>query len=268
MPFHRFEDFEAKYLSPHLSSGEGPVIEGKYMYFCKVRKEPGTGSQYHYHPNELMIFPLVGRINAMVGKERKILSPGTFVHVPPYARHSMFATEDKKMEYLYVKDHTWTVVGLAADEAPPEEAPTVDEINEKHDKGTWANQERDASKSEIIIDGIKNNFYPIIDSLDAPERTGYQVNWIQGERLSFGFVELPAGMAEPTSVNEREQFIYILSGSLHARVDSDEKAIGEGDIIEIPQGSERSLRASDECSVRYASVRSTPELEKLVNEAK
>lgn len=127
---------------------------------------------------------------------------------------------------------------------------------------------RDASKSEIIIDGIKNNFYPIIDSLDAPERTGYQVNWIQGERLSFGFVELPARMAEPTSVNEREQFIYILSGSLHARVDSDEKEIGEGDIIEIPQGSERSLRASDESSVRYASVRSTPELEKLVNEAK
>ncbi len=78
---------------------------------------------------------------------------------------------------------------------------------------------------------------------------------------------MPAGMEESTSISEREQFILILSGTLDAKVDSEEKTVGEGDVIEIPKGSERSLKASNEGSVRYASVRSTPQLEKLVDEA-
>ena len=78
---------------------------------------------------------------------------------------------------------------------------------------------------------------------------------------------MPAEMEEPTSISQREQFILILSGSLHAKVDNEEKTVGEGDVIEIPKGSERSLKASSEGSVRYASVRSTPQLEKLVDEA-
>ena len=93
MSFYRFEDFERNYLTPNLSSGEGPVIEGKYMYFCNVFKEPGTGSELHYHPNELLIFPLYGILNAIVGKDRRIVRPGTFVHAPAFARHSMKATE-------------------------------------------------------------------------------------------------------------------------------------------------------------------------------
>ena len=54
MPFYRFEEIEKKYLSLHLSSAEGPIIEGDYVYFCKVHKEAGTGSKLHYHPNELI----------------------------------------------------------------------------------------------------------------------------------------------------------------------------------------------------------------------
>ena len=92
MSFHRFEDFESRYLTPHLSSGTAPVIEGKYMYFCLLHKDAGTGSELHYHPNELLIFPVRGKINAIVGKDRRIVSPGTFVHAPAYARHSMRAT--------------------------------------------------------------------------------------------------------------------------------------------------------------------------------
>ena len=64
MPFHRFEDIESRYLTPHLSTGTAPVIDGKYMYFCLLHKEAGTGSELHYHPNELLIFPVKGRINA------------------------------------------------------------------------------------------------------------------------------------------------------------------------------------------------------------
>jgi len=83
VPFYRFEDFESNYLTPHLSTGKAPMIEGKYMYFCLLHKIAGTGSELHYHPNELLIFPVRGKINAIVGRDRRIVSPGTFVHARP-----------------------------------------------------------------------------------------------------------------------------------------------------------------------------------------
>src|SRR6185436_15476176 len=167
MPFHRFEDIESRYLTPHLSTGKAPVIEGRYMYFCLLHKEAGTGSEPHYHPNELLIFPLRGRINAIVGKDRRIVEPGTFVHAPAYARHSMRATEDGNLEYLYIKDKTWTVVGLAADEAVPDKAFTVDEINQLHADG--GKRIATEGASQAVIDGLHECYYPLIESLDAPQ---------------------------------------------------------------------------------------------------
>ena len=73
MPFYRFEDLGEKKLTPHLSSARGPIIEGEYFYFCMVSKDPGTGSDLPYHPNELMIFPVAGKIHALVGKDRRIV---------------------------------------------------------------------------------------------------------------------------------------------------------------------------------------------------
>jgi mannose-6-phosphate isomerase-like protein (cupin superfamily) len=135
MPFYRFENFESNYLTPHLSTGKAPVIDGQYMYFCLLHKNADTGSELHYHPNELLIFPLRGKINAIVGKDRRIVGPGTFVHAPAYVRHSMKATEEGHCQYLYIKDKTWTVVGLAEDEAVPEQAMSVEEVNRKYRVG-------------------------------------------------------------------------------------------------------------------------------------
>ena len=77
MPFHRFENFNSNYLTPHLSTGQAPVIEGKYMYFCMLHKIAGTGSDLHYHPNELLIFPVSGKINAIVGRDRFLTTSST-----------------------------------------------------------------------------------------------------------------------------------------------------------------------------------------------
>src|SRR5687768_10477684 len=160
MPFYRFEELESKYLTPHLSTGKAPVIEGRYMYFCLVHKAAGTGSELHYHPNELLIFPLRGLINAIVGNDRRVVGPGTFVHAPAYARHSMKATEDGDLSYLYIKDKTWTVVGLAADQAVPDKAFTVDEINRLIGGGG----KRDAvdGPSQAVIEGLHECYYPLI----------------------------------------------------------------------------------------------------------
>ncbi len=265
MPFYDFNDFAEQKLTPHLSSARGPIIEGEYINFCRVSKDPGTGSELHYHPNELMIFPLRGKIHALVGKDRRIVPPGTFIHVPPYARHQMLATEDGQMDYLYVKDRTWTVVGIAEDEAVPDAAPTVPKVNEQFDAGIYPGQEKEPEKSEAIIEGLRDSYYPIIESLDAPAFSTFNYNWVVGERLAFGFFDLPGGHHENVHENEHEQFIYILGGTVDAQVDDEQQDVPAGGVIHIPRGSRRSISTKANQSARYATVRASKNLENLLN---
>ena len=264
MPFYRFEDIESSYLTPHLSSGKAPVIEGSYMYFCLLHKNAGTGSDLHYHPNELLIFPLRGKINAIVGKDRRIVGPGTFVHAPAYARHSMRATEDGPCQYLYIKDKTWTVVGLAEDEAVPDKAMTVEEVNRKYHVGDRDKHQKAQGKSRAIIEGLNECFYPIVDSLDAKRFSARRVNWIEGERLAFGYFEVPGGNEEPNGDAAHETFIYVLSGQMQAEAGGQRKTVSTGDIVHIPRGQRYGLRAEDPY-VRYALVRSTAYLENRID---
>ena len=266
MPFHRFEGIEKKALSPHLSSGQGAIVEGDFMYFCRVSKVAGTGSQIHYHPNELMIFPVSGKINALVGQDRRVVTPGTFVHVPAYAQHQMIATEDGDMEYLYVKDRSWTVVGLDRDQVVPDKAPSVDEINEMYEDGSTKSFEKDAAKAQIIVEGLNNSYYPILPSLDAPASSGRHTVWIEGERLAFGYGEIPESFSGETTENAHEQFIYVLKGVIDAQVDDERQESGPGSIIHIPKGSKQSLSTQSGQHARYASVRAMPKLEEMLRE--
>ncbi len=264
MPFHRFEDIASHYLTPHLSTGKAPVIDGRYMYFCLLHKNAGTGSELHYHPNELLIFPLRGKINAIVGKDRRIVAPGTFVHAPAYARHSMRATEDGHCQYLYIKDKTWTVVGLAENEAVPEKAMTVEEVNRRYKVGERNKHQGAQGKSQAIVEGLDICFYPIIESLNAPRRSSRHASWIEGERLAFGYFEVPGGYDEPQSTAQHEMFAYVLSGKLLAKVDGQSKAVGAGDIIEVPRGSSYRLQVQSPFA-RYVLVCSTPYLEQRID---
>ena len=264
MSFHRFEDIESHYLTPHLSTGKAPVIDGQYMYFCLLHKNAGTGSELHYHPNELLIFPLRGKINAIVGMDRRIVSPGTFVHAPAYARHSMRATEDGHCQYLYIKDKTWTVVGLAENEAVPEKAMTVQEVNRRYKVGERDAHKGAAGKSQAIVEGLDICFYPIIESLDAPRRSARHVDWIEGERLAFGFFEVPGGNDEPQATAQHEMFVYVLSGRLQAAAGGKTKPVGTGDIIYVPRGSSYRLQVQSPFA-RYVLVCSTPYLEQRID---
>jgi len=241
-----------------------PVIEGRYMYFCLLHKNAGTGSELHYHPNELLIFPVRGKINAIVGKDRRIVRPGTFVHAPAYARHSMKATEDGNLQYLYIKDKTWTVVGLAEDEGVPDKAMTVDEVNKKYRVGEREKHQKAVGKSQAVIEGLNNCFYPILDSLEAGPSSARRVNWIEGERLAFGLFEVPAGYDEPQLQADREMFIYVLTGRLQGRVGTESKAIAAGDIIHIPRGESYQLQTKS-AYARYTLVCSTPLLERKID---
>ena len=264
MPFHRFEDFESHYLTPHLSTGKAPVIEGRYMYFCLLHKNAGTGSELHYHPNELLIFPVRGKINAIVGKDRRVVSPGTFVHAPAYARHSMKATEDGNLQYLYIKDKTWTVVGLAENEAVPDKAMTVDEVNRRYKVGERDKHKGAEGKSQAVVEGLDVCFYPIIESLDAPRRSARHVDWIEGERLAFGFFEVPGGYDEPQATAGHEMFFYVLSGKLQAMASGKSKEVGAGDIIQVSRGDRYRLQVKSPFA-RYVLVCSTPYLEARID---
>ena len=264
MPFHRFEDIESHYLTPHLSTGKAPVIDGQYMYFCLLHKNAGTGSELHYHPNELLIFPLRGKINAIVGKDRRIVPPGTFVHAPAYARHSMRATEDGHCQYLYIKDKTWTVVGLAENEGVPGKAMTVEEVNRRYKVGERDRHKEASGKSQAIVEGLDICFYPIMESLDAPRRSARHVDWIEGERLAFGFFEGPGGYDEPEVIAQHEMFIYVLSGRLQARSGNQSRVTGSGDIIHVARGSACRLQVRSPFA-RYVLVCSTPYLEKRID---
>lgn len=264
MPFYRFEDIESNYLTPHLSTGKAPIIDGKYMYFCLLHKNAGTGSELHYHPNELLIFPIRGNINAIVGKDRRVVSPGTFVHAPAYARHSMKATEDGICQYLYIKDKTWTVVGLAEDEAVPEKAMTVDEVNRKYQVGERDKHQKAQGKSQAIIEGLNVCFYPVIESLEAPRRSARHIDWIEGERLAFGFCEVPGSYNEPETTSQHEMFVYVLNGRLQAQAGSKSKSVGSGDIIYVPRGESYRLQVESPFA-RYAVVCSTPFLEERID---
>ena len=270
MPFVRFDDIERGRMTPNLSSAEGPIIEGEYMYFCNVFKKTGTGSELHYHPNELLIFPLGGKTNAVVGKDRRIIEPGTFVHVPAFARHSIKATEEGPISYLYVKDQTWTVVGVAADEAPPEEAISVNEINRQFETGEIEDRKNknvgpDSEKSLAIIEGLGDCFYPILESFDEPCRGYRRVSRIEGERLAFEFAELPPKYASGEYKSANEKFMYIINGQIDVTIGSEKRTLEEGDIAQICKGDTANINTSDNQTVRYAAVESMPFLERKVD---
>lgn len=264
MPFYRFEEMESRYLTPHLSTGKAPVIDGQYLYFCLLHKDAGTGSELHYHPNELLIFPLRGRINAVVGKDRRIVSPGTFVHAPAYARHSMRATEDGPCQYLYIKDKTWTVVGLAENEAVPEKAMTLEEVNRRYRVGERDRHRGAEGRSQAIVEGLDVCYYPMMESLDAPRRSARHVSWVEGERLAFGLFEVPGGYDEPAIESPRETFVYVLKGALRATAGADTRRVGEGDIVHAPRGAALRLQIESPFA-RYALVCSTPWLENRID---
>jgi quercetin dioxygenase-like cupin family protein len=265
MPFFRPEEMKSHHLNPHLSSGEGPIVEGAYMYWRINIKRAGTGSELHYHPNELMTFPLTGKMSAVVGKERRIVHPGTFVHVPPCARHSFRATEDGELRYIYVKDRTWTLIGSAADEALPDAAPSAKEVARAHAEGKWPGREKTPEKSQAIVDGLGCCYYPLIEGLDAPAVSGHTEQWIEGRKLAFGFIESPPGYDSEEQVSPREMFAYVIRGELAAEVDGEAKVAEPGDLIHVPKGKRYGWRVAGRQNARYAIVRTTPHVEKEID---
>jgi quercetin dioxygenase-like cupin family protein len=260
VPFYRLDEMKSHHLNPHLSSAEGPLVEGRYMYFRINIKRAGTGSEPHYHPNELMTFPIIGKINCVVGKDRRIVPPGTFVHVPSCARHSFKATEDGEVRYLYVKDRTWTMIGAAADEPLPEKAPSALEVQKALAEGRYPGEKKDPGKSQAIVEGLGTCYYPMIDSLDAPPASAHSERWVTGKNVSFGLIESPAGEQTAETNSPHEQFGYVIRGELEAEVEGERQPARPGDLVHVPRGASYRWTVKGKAA-RFALFRSTTALE-------
>ena len=267
MPFYRFENFKSYRFNPHLSTADGPVIEGETMYFRMVTKKAGTGAELHYHPNELLAFPLSGKVDCIVGKDRRIVQPGMLVHFPPFARHGFKATEDGDLKYLYIKDRTWTLIGAAADEALPDKALTATQVQKDFRAGKYPGGRKEPEKSQAIIEGLGNCYYPMIDSLEAPPASGHCERWVEGAHIAFGFVESPPGHTEEEKRTAHEIFLYVIAGGLDARVGKKQQKVGAGDVIHVPRGAAYRWTVRKGGAARYAAVRSTPRLEEVIRKS-
>jgi mannose-6-phosphate isomerase-like protein (cupin superfamily) len=203
-------------------------------------------------------------INSLVGKDRRIVAPGTFIHIPPYGRHSIKATEESPINYIYIKDRTWSLVGVAEDEPLPNKALTTEEATEKVEQGIWPGLEKETGKSMARIEGLGICYYPILDSFDSPPSSGSRNYWIEGENMVFGFIERRAEYSDNLKKSDHEQFFYILSGTLKAKVNGESKIVGPRDIIHVPIGSHFSFSSVGEAISRMITVRSKSNLETSV----
>lgn len=264
MPFYRFEGMKSYRFNPHLSTAEGPVIEGEFLYFRMVTKRAGTGAELHYHPNELLAFPLRGKVDCIVGKDRRIVQAGMLVHFPPYARHGFKATEDGDLKYLYIKDRTWTLIGAAADEALPGKARSAVEVQRDVAAGRYPGGKKDPRKSKALVEGLGNCYYPMIESLDAPPASGHCERWVEGTNIAFGFVESPPGHVTKDKRSLHEIFLYVVRGAMDARVGRKKKRVAAGDVIHVPRGAAYRWTVRKGVPARYAAVRSTPRLEAAI----
>ena len=262
MPFYRFEKLKSYHFNPHLSSTTGPIIEGDYMYFRRVRKPAGGKSRLHYHPNEFMAFMLGGKLNAVLSRDRRVAGPGTLIHIPSNAQHSFKSREE--INYLYVKDRTWTMIGAAADEALPEKARSATEVARDLAAGKYPGGKKDPGKSQAIVDGLGDCFHPMLDGLNAPAASGHCERWLEGANLAFGFIESPPGHAVAEKKALHELFAYVISGSLDARVGGSKRRTRPGDVIHVPRGAAYGWVVRGRAPARYTLVRSTPRLEAAV----
>ncbi len=264
MPYYRFEDLEQISPNPHLSTAKGALIEGTYIMLRQNNKSAGTGSELHYHPNELMIFPISGKINAVVGKDRRIVEPGTFIHVPPNARHSMKATEDAPTSYLYVKDRTWNMVGVAANDAVPDKPVSTEEIASRIKDGSWETRDKSV-QSDAIIEGLDQCYFEIAGRMDQPAYSANQFSRVIGERITFEYCEFSKGYSEEQSPLENELFLYVYTGELKTRVgNEEERLISAGDIVHAEKNQNFHLTV-ESGPARWVCFRSNKKLEEQLS---
>lgn len=113
--FYNLEEEKTISIGPAYSTAEGPWIKGERIQVLLYHKKVGTGSRPHRHPNEQFIYLIEGSLKATVEDQERIVKPGSVIHIPANALHSMVATTDEDVKYLVAKDTTFGIHGIPED---------------------------------------------------------------------------------------------------------------------------------------------------------
>lgn len=182
----------------------------------------------------------------------------------------MTATEDGPLEYLYIKDKTWTTVGLSVEEAVPDKATTLEEAHQEFKQSGWAPGKgeirKDTKKSSAVVEGLENCYYSIIETFDMPPASANRRYLFDGVRMRFEFNEAVQGFEQTQRQSPHELFWYLLCGELEARVGDENEQVGSGGVIHIPKGESYHILSEKNKCVRYLNVCSTPVLESVLEE--
>jgi len=108
-------------------------------------------------------------------------------------------------------DPTGACNAAPSDTAAPQliQARSATEVQKDIKAGRYPGMKKAPEKSQAIIEGLGNCYYPMIDSLDAPPASGHCARWVEGTNIAFGFVESPPGHAEEEKRAAHEMFVYV-----------------------------------------------------------
>jgi quercetin dioxygenase-like cupin family protein len=120
---------------------------------------------------------------------------------------------------------------------------------------------KEPEKSQAIVDGVGDCFYPMIDGLHAPNASGHSERWLEGTNIAFGFIESPPSHEMGEKKAAHEVFAYLISGTLAAFAGSDTRKMRPGDVLHARRGARYGWVVCGRNPARFAIVRSTFRLE-------
>ncbi|BDS08368.1 hypothetical protein NT6N_34080 [Oceaniferula spumae] len=95
---------------------EAHTVPAKDVILIRATIESGEGHAFHYHEDrEEFLYILDGKIEQWVGEEKKILSAGDVVYVPPGVVHASFNVGDDEAKLLAIFGNLSSSAELAVD---------------------------------------------------------------------------------------------------------------------------------------------------------
>jgi len=244
---------------PDITSGKsstvGAVLRGRSIICTLGRQGRGTGAKAHTHPNEQFNFILHGAMVSDIEGDRVMAFPGQILHTPGMAVHTGLACPDEDLVFLAVKDTRSGIVGPPVDgryDGPNclpgygsrahEPAVTTAQVVEQSRAMPPGPGVRyvHAMCSGPVTPAARSSAHPI-ELTGLPE--GVSGRALVGERLLVGVVDMASGAAIASHAHPREQFTFVVSGSLEAEVEGQWLVVPARSMLHVPAGATHALHA-------------------------
>lgn len=114
--------FDLQSLEPYnigadLTSGAmAAVVDGERISIGLIRIPPGDIIASHHHPNEEWLYILEGSVQMNIGGKGYTAQPGSAIYAPSNIVHGGKAGPDRELVFLAIKDTSWGMEGIKADD--------------------------------------------------------------------------------------------------------------------------------------------------------